>query len=182
MRYRLQRHDGTDCSATMVPITVLRMVPIQRYRHNHCHVFRSLNVSESITRSFWNPRKVPWLQGKKPNTDGWTTWCSLWPPPVWNSVICFISARPTSSSRISVPWRLHWENNPGWKDMTKVKATTRNPPTSTIGWAEKKAFGWHVTMLYLSHWRKPNQRAYLKWTNSLRFSKSDPTKMLWWRI
>ena len=32
MRYRLQRHDGTDCSATMVPITVLRMVPIQRYR------------------------------------------------------------------------------------------------------------------------------------------------------
>ena len=36
MRYRLQRHDGTDCSATMVPITVLRMVPIQRYRQ--CHV------------------------------------------------------------------------------------------------------------------------------------------------
>ena len=36
MRYRLQRHDGTDCSATMVPFTVLRMVPIQRYRHgNH---------------------------------------------------------------------------------------------------------------------------------------------------
>lgn len=35
MRYRLQRHDGTDCSATMVPITVLRMVPIQRYRHRH---------------------------------------------------------------------------------------------------------------------------------------------------
>ena len=34
MRYRLQRHDGTDCSATMVPITVLRMVPIQRYRHH----------------------------------------------------------------------------------------------------------------------------------------------------
>ena len=34
MRYRLQRHDGTDCSATMVPFTVLRMVPIQRYRHN----------------------------------------------------------------------------------------------------------------------------------------------------
>ena len=36
MRYRLQRHDGTDCSATMVPFTVLRMVPIQRYRqHPH---------------------------------------------------------------------------------------------------------------------------------------------------
>jgi len=31
----LQRHDGTDCSATMVPITVLRMVPIQRYRHSY---------------------------------------------------------------------------------------------------------------------------------------------------
>ena len=45
MRYRLQRHDGTDCSATMVPFTVLRMVPIQRYRHLmeltelfNCHV------------------------------------------------------------------------------------------------------------------------------------------------
>lgn len=36
MRYRLQRHDGTDCSATMVPITVLRMVPIQRYRQKMC--------------------------------------------------------------------------------------------------------------------------------------------------
>ena len=36
MRYRLQRHDGTDCSATMVPITVLRMVPIQRYRQSCC--------------------------------------------------------------------------------------------------------------------------------------------------
>ena len=35
MRYRLQRHDGTDCSATMVPITVLRMVPIQRYRQQN---------------------------------------------------------------------------------------------------------------------------------------------------
>ena len=34
MRYRLQRHDGTDCSATMVPFTVLRMVPIQRYRQH----------------------------------------------------------------------------------------------------------------------------------------------------
>lgn len=37
MRYRLQRHDGTDCSATMVPITVLRMVPIQRYRQNYAY-------------------------------------------------------------------------------------------------------------------------------------------------
>ena len=35
MRYRLQRHDGTDYSAIMVPITVLRMVPIQRYRQSH---------------------------------------------------------------------------------------------------------------------------------------------------
>ena len=38
MRYRLQRHDGTDCSATMVPFTVLRMVPIQRYRHSINHI------------------------------------------------------------------------------------------------------------------------------------------------
>ena len=58
MRYRLQRHDGTDCSATMVPITVLRMVPIQRYRqycskkenaaYNACghygrHIFKKYN-------------------------------------------------------------------------------------------------------------------------------------------
>ena len=43
MRYRLQRHDGTDCSATMVPITVLRMVPIQRYRQylEICQYFKS---------------------------------------------------------------------------------------------------------------------------------------------
>lgn len=38
MRYRLQRHDGTDCSATMVPITVLRMVPIQRYRQYYLDI------------------------------------------------------------------------------------------------------------------------------------------------
>lgn len=60
MRYRLQRHDGTDCSATMVPITVLRMVPIQRYRH----LYRIINLSNitlsiicyAITLSF--PTKV----------------------------------------------------------------------------------------------------------------------------
>ena len=45
MRYRLQRHDGTDCSATMVPITVLRMVPIQRYRHNGGGGYRGGNNS-----------------------------------------------------------------------------------------------------------------------------------------
>lgn len=43
MRYRLQRHDGTDCSATMVPITVLRMVPIQRYRQNYSSQENVLN-------------------------------------------------------------------------------------------------------------------------------------------
>ena len=49
MRYRLQRHDGTDCSATMVPITVLRMVPIQRYRQHGrimvavCAIFEKVN-------------------------------------------------------------------------------------------------------------------------------------------
>ena len=47
MRYRLQRHDGTDCSATMVPITVLRMVPIQRYRHYY--IYPSLKQIRSIT-------------------------------------------------------------------------------------------------------------------------------------
>ena len=48
MRYRLQRHDGTDCSATMVPITVLRMVPIQRYRHIYVlYMMRGLKGSAS---------------------------------------------------------------------------------------------------------------------------------------
>ena len=55
MRYRLQRHDGTDCSATMVPITVLRMVPIQRYRqriiirayHDHIPYMKSLPLHAS---------------------------------------------------------------------------------------------------------------------------------------
>ena len=46
MRYRLQRHDGTDCSATMVPITVLRMVPIQRYRQQQ--KVRQLGLSETL--------------------------------------------------------------------------------------------------------------------------------------
>ena len=51
MRYRLQRHDGTDCSATMVPITVLRMVPIQRYRHSsNIRCCSSLCLSKII---FW---------------------------------------------------------------------------------------------------------------------------------
>lgn len=44
MRYRLQRHDGTDCSATMVPITVLRMVPIQRYRQVDVHPLKSAGL------------------------------------------------------------------------------------------------------------------------------------------
>lgn len=47
MRYRLQRHDGTDCSATMVPITVLRMVPIQRYRHSCC-IFTTLDPPKPL--------------------------------------------------------------------------------------------------------------------------------------
>ena len=48
MRYRLQRHDGTDCSATMVPITVLRMVPIQRYRHYYFAKFVFLPDSSNL--------------------------------------------------------------------------------------------------------------------------------------
>ena len=45
MRYRLQRHDGTDCSATMVPITVLRMVPIQRYRQSDIDFSKVSNIN-----------------------------------------------------------------------------------------------------------------------------------------
>lgn len=48
MRYRLQRHDGTDCSATMVPITVLRMVPIQRYRQKNIKKYKSAIERTSI--------------------------------------------------------------------------------------------------------------------------------------
>ena len=55
MRYRLQRHDGTDCSATMVPITVLRMVPIQRYRQNGAE---SYGHCGRIVRSFGPDRAV----------------------------------------------------------------------------------------------------------------------------
>ena len=51
MRYRLQRHDGTDCSATMVPITVLRMVPIQRYRHSNFGVSFKEVVDDPIKTS-----------------------------------------------------------------------------------------------------------------------------------
>lgn len=47
MRYRLQRHDGTDCSATMVPITVLRMVPIQRYRQSIEVIWMYIDTSDS---------------------------------------------------------------------------------------------------------------------------------------
>lgn len=52
MRYRLQRHDGTDCSATMVPITVLRMVPIQRYRHYGIDIIKNtvINMGNIIIR------------------------------------------------------------------------------------------------------------------------------------
>ena len=53
MRYRLQRHDGTDCSATMVPITVLRMVPIQRYRHVHL-IMQMIPIQKNFT---YNLRK-----------------------------------------------------------------------------------------------------------------------------
>lgn len=56
MRYRLQRHDGTDCSATMVPITVLRMVPIQRYRQfkslQRITIFANIWFSTHLTRTF----------------------------------------------------------------------------------------------------------------------------------
>ena len=52
MRYRLQRHDGTDCSATMVPFTVLRMVPIQRYRHSRGNSERVLRKKLHFAPNF----------------------------------------------------------------------------------------------------------------------------------
>ena len=53
MRYRLQRHDGTDCSATMVPITVLRMVPIQRYRQDAVFISKEIYYKiKNLMKSF----------------------------------------------------------------------------------------------------------------------------------
>ena len=54
MWYRLQRHDGTDCSATMVPITVLRMVPIQRYRQYYQEIMERDNfvTAEKVKNAF----------------------------------------------------------------------------------------------------------------------------------
>ena len=68
MWYRLQRHDGTDCSATMVPFTPLRMVPIQRYRHL-CNMRVGSNptsVTYSLTSSYLmnRHRMHPALLGK----------------------------------------------------------------------------------------------------------------------
>lgn len=67
MRYRLQRHDGTDCSATMVPITVLRMVPIQRYRHRYLP-----SVENRIFLGYFTNGKEAVREAKKhySNVDG----------------------------------------------------------------------------------------------------------------
>ena len=66
MRYRLQRHDGTDCSATMVPITVLRMVPIQRYRQYGSNSLIISNAEPCKSRiaptTIFRSNKVCWFQ------------------------------------------------------------------------------------------------------------------------
>ena len=81
MRYRLQRHDGTDCSATMVPITVLRMVPIQRYRQQggsfdkrkfgnaeRVKVILQMKAKgRAIRRVYFLQRIVRGVETKKPN-------------------------------------------------------------------------------------------------------------------
>ena len=59
MRYRLQRHDGTDCSATMVPITVLRMVPIQRYRQFYKFLLVNLNYNNIRHPLIWAFYSMP---------------------------------------------------------------------------------------------------------------------------
>lgn len=61
MRYRLQRHDGTDCSATMVPITVLRMVPIQRYRQSIIFIYKT-NKKSQLFLSNWDPSLLSFLK------------------------------------------------------------------------------------------------------------------------
>ena len=65
MRYRLQRHDGTDCSATMVPFTVLRLVPIQRY----CHKYRTVIF---VNGCFWHGHEgCRYYVLPKTNVDFW---------------------------------------------------------------------------------------------------------------
>lgn len=61
MRYRLQRHDGTDCSATMVPITVLRMVPIQRYRQ----IYRSIVNYNNYKTNLLAELSIGWFKSTK---------------------------------------------------------------------------------------------------------------------
>lgn len=75
MRYRLQRHDGTDCSATMVPITVLRMVPIQRYRHNIQLPQQSTTISSYLNASKCSWIPLLYMSCKKDinQDDGWSS-------------------------------------------------------------------------------------------------------------
>lgn len=76
MRYRLQRHDGTDCSATMVPITVLRMVPIQRYRHKFYGYQEDPDILLRIGKENKQYRKLLKELGASPKKLLWIEkWC-----------------------------------------------------------------------------------------------------------
>ena len=67
MWYRLQRHDGTDCSATMVPFTPLRMVPIQRYRHNLEVSKRLITITPSHEQKYKYSVRNPQFFHRKTN-------------------------------------------------------------------------------------------------------------------
>lgn len=54
----MQRHDGTDSSDTMVPITVLRMVPIQRYRQLSGFGKRDSEISEMTQDAVEHVHKI----------------------------------------------------------------------------------------------------------------------------
>lgn len=65
MRYRLQRHDGTDCSATMVPITVLRMVSIQRYRQlEEKKLYEAVVDDDLVTKEMTKREKKKYMKQK----------------------------------------------------------------------------------------------------------------------
>ena len=97
MRYRLQRHDGTDCSATMVPITVLRMVPIQRYRHVFHKQTGTLLYSLFVSWSFYwqsNGRVDGFTMCILSDAYGlWTLWILWVTVPLsartWNMTVIF---------------------------------------------------------------------------------------------
>ena len=64
MRYRLQRHDGTDCSATMVPIAALQWYRLQCYAW---YRFSAIVRTTLLRKMYWTmPGASESLRTKSP--------------------------------------------------------------------------------------------------------------------